>query len=70
MIGAPNRNRTGVFAVRGRRPRPLDDGSDSRNAATPLYIGWGKNQASVRRFVATYAPSTCGADLRVRLKIG
>ena len=27
MIGAPYRTRTGVFAVRGRRPGPLDEGS-------------------------------------------
>lgn len=29
-IGAPNRTRTGVSAVRGQRPRPLDDGGRSR----------------------------------------
>ena len=27
FVGAPKGNRTPVFAVRGRRPRPLDDGS-------------------------------------------
>src|SRR6202043_3325455 len=27
LAGAPYRNRTGVFAVRGRRPGPLDEGS-------------------------------------------
>ena len=26
FIGAPKGNRTPVFAVKGRRPRPLDDG--------------------------------------------
>ena len=26
-IGDPNQNRTGVLAVRGRCPRPLDDGT-------------------------------------------
>ena len=26
LIGAPKGNRTPVFAVKGRRPRPLDDG--------------------------------------------
>ena len=26
-IGDPSENRTRVFAVRGRRPRPLDDGT-------------------------------------------
>ena len=30
-LGAPKGTRTPVFAVRGRRPRPLDDGSDGRN---------------------------------------
>ena len=34
FIGAPKGNRTPVFAVKGRRPRPLDDGrSASRQAA-------------------------------------
>ena len=28
---APNRIRTGVSAVRGHRPRPLDDGSVEKN---------------------------------------
>lgn len=28
--GAPNGNRTRVFAVKGRRPRPLDDGRGPR----------------------------------------
>ena len=27
-IGDPSENRTRVFAVRGRRPRPLDDGTN------------------------------------------
>ncbi|CAL7962517.1 hypothetical protein GAMM_30066 [Gammaproteobacteria bacterium] len=27
LIGAPYGTRTHVFAVRGRRPRPLDEGS-------------------------------------------
>ena len=30
MIGAPKGTRTPVFAVRGRRPGPLDDGSEAR----------------------------------------
>src|SRR6202035_1063844 len=37
MIGAPYRNRTGVFAVRGRRPGPLDEGSLARaSEITPI----------------------------------
>jgi hypothetical protein len=32
FVGAPKGNRTPVFAVRGRRPRPLDDGSKGRFA--------------------------------------
>ena len=31
-IGDPSENRTRVFAVRGRRPRPLDDGTNIHNA--------------------------------------
>src|ERR1700722_11270684 len=41
-FGAPNRNRTGVFAVRGRRPRPLDDGSDDGDNEELHYISWGQ----------------------------
>jgi hypothetical protein len=37
-LGAPKGNRTPVFAVRGRRPRPLDDGSDRDRIAEPHYI--------------------------------
>ena len=38
FVGAPKGNRTPVFAVRGRRPRPLDDGSDRGRSAEPHYI--------------------------------
>jgi hypothetical protein len=41
IIGAPKGTRTPVFAVRGRRPRPLDDGSDRCRSAS-LYIGAGE----------------------------
>ena len=37
IIGAPNRVRTGVFAVRGRRPGPLDDGSGKTACAFGSY---------------------------------
>jgi hypothetical protein len=40
FVGAPKGNRTPVFAVRGRRPRPLDDGSKGRlQCGNTLYIG-------------------------------
>lgn len=29
-VGAPYGTRTHVFAVRGRRPRPLDEGSENK----------------------------------------
>jgi hypothetical protein len=47
IIGAPKGTRTPVFAVRGRRPRPLDDGSNrSRGASPTIYIGAGKSGKS------------------------
>src|SRR6202035_778948 len=39
IIGAPYRNRTGVFAVRGRRPGPLDEGS----------LAWASEITPIRR---------------------
>jgi hypothetical protein len=46
-LGAPKGTRTPVFAVRGRRPRPLDDGSDGgSNRPSASYIGGDKSGKS------------------------
>ena len=46
-LGAPKGTRTPVFAVRGRRPRPLDDGSHGgRNTRSPSYIAGDKSGKS------------------------
>src|SRR5580692_923959 len=52
LIGAPNGNRTRVFAVKGRRPGPLDDGrglieeSGSAGPARCYKVGCSRWQAS------------------------
>jgi hypothetical protein len=39
LIGAPKGNRTPVFAVKGRRPRPLDDGRGRWRRCLPAKWG-------------------------------
>ncbi len=57
-FGAPNRTRTGVFAVRGRRPGPLDDGSSvACGQGRSLYR---RRRPKARRATATNAPSPKG----------
>ena len=37
FLGSPNGDRTRVFGVRGRYPRPLDDGTTDK-AVVQLYV--------------------------------
>ena len=54
-IGAPNGTRTRVFAVKGRRPGPLDDGRNTNHPRTPggsgargCYTGAGRRTQEAR----------------------
>ena len=41
LFGGPNGNRTRVFGVRGRRPRPLDDGTFGQVLNFSSSLAWG-----------------------------
>ena len=64
ITGAPKGTRTPVFAVKGRRPRPLDDGRDQ-----PFRLGR-RRRPDVRRDIKSFAgsgkqprcPAICVAD--------
>ena len=38
LIGGPNEIRTRVLALRGPRPRPLDDGTENKVPSTRFHI--------------------------------
>jgi hypothetical protein len=68
IIGAPNGNRTRVFAVKGRRPGPLDDGrgfveeSGSAGPARCYKVGRSRWQASAG--VSDHSKDLRGNDAR------
>ena len=39
IFGSPNRIRTGVLALKGRCPRPLDDGAKTWEYANRIFLG-------------------------------
>ncbi len=64
--GAPKGNRTPVFAVRGRRPRPLDDGSVKRKRSSypqphPAASDSGHGLSAVHMPVDSYAGAISAA---------
>jgi hypothetical protein len=48
-FGAPYEVRTRVFAVRGRRPRPLDEGSIVSRGGKPLILGYYKQVVGLHK---------------------
>jgi hypothetical protein len=54
--GSPKGNRTPVFAVRGRYPRPLDDGTVDKIAAR-FYSGWGTRIRTSVNGARTHRPA-------------
>ncbi len=60
-FGGPNGNRTRVFGVRGRRPRPLDDGTLTENRGKRPYINNNFSLASRSKLRGGYPFSDGGA---------
>ena len=64
LIGAPKGNRTPVFAVRGRRPGPLDDGSHEAFWRGRSYI------EATRRWQGGAAALSASVKSHIRERIG
>jgi hypothetical protein len=75
VAGSPDRIRTGVTALRGRRPRPLDDGAVHSRAVLPQadrtgFAGDTNRSSSAQQTTASGAVGPTRAQDRSRCKWG
>ncbi len=66
LLGGPNGNRTRVFGVRGRRPGPLDDGTEFQ--AKKRLVG-GRRSGAAKNYISAFFPVAIHLQNRLYWKV-